>query len=255
MNAFAHATSRAMCTCRPMRIHVSLHDVSSAHETALRDAISLCSSFGIRPALLVVPRFHGAHTLMGDTSFAEWLRTLQTTGHEVYTHGLEHRCMQTPRNASGWFRQKVVSAGEAEFAHLTTQECEAALDEGDGILRSAGLVIDGFVAPAWSMSSAVLPVLKSRGYAFAEDHMWAYRPASDGRTFAPVLNYASRSPLRIATTVAYARAARPLGRIFPMRIAIHPGDMGKLLLAQELKALLAWAAPHVVRRGTDLLQG
>ena len=236
-----------------MRIHVTLHDVSSAHEPAIRDAVAMCASFGIRPGMLVVPRFHGGHELAPDSGFSAWLRALQVDGHEMYTHGLEHRCAETPRNASGWFRQKVVSAGEAEFAHMTAQHCTRALDEADGILMRAGLRLDGFVAPAWSMSPAVLPILKERACAFAEDHMWAYAPASGRSTFAPVLNYASRSPSRIATTVAYARAARPLGHVLPLRVAIHPGDMGKLLLVRELRSLLAWAAPHVVRRGTDLM--
>lgn len=236
-----------------MRIHVTLHDVSSAHEREVRDAVELCASFGIRPGLLVVPRFHGGHQLWPDSAFAAWLRSLQASGHEVYTHGLEHRCVAPPQTPTGWFRQRVVSAGEAEFAHLNATECRQALDEGDGILRAAGLRIEGFVAPAWSMSADVMRVLEERHCAYAEDHLWAYCPATRTRVFAPVLNYASRSPSRIASTVAYARAARPLGRLFPMRVAIHPGDMNKLLLVRELRGLLAWAAPHVVRRASDLL--
>lgn len=236
-----------------MRIHVTLHDVSEAQEREIRDAVTLCAGFGIRPGLLVVPRFHGGSELRAASKFAGWLRDLQAGGHEVFTHGLEHQVKAAPKTASGWFRQRVVSAGEAEFAHMTANECRQALAEGDGILQAAGLHIDGFVAPAWSMSEDVKRVLAERGCKYAEDHLWVYDPSRGKKRFVPVLNYASRSPARIASTVAYARAARPLGKVLPMRVAIHPGDMSKILLVRELRALLAWAAPHVVRRGTDLM--
>jgi len=116
------------------------------------------------------------------------------------------------------------------------------LDEGEQAFRDAGLRIDGFVAPAWSMSRAVIPLLAERGYRYAEDHFFTYDPAEHTRKASVVLNYASRSPARLASTVIYCRAVRPLRHLAPVRFAIHPADMRYALLRAETKKTLAWAA-------------
>src|SRR4029079_13145291 len=80
-----------------------------------------------------------------------------------------------------FFAQRVVSAGEAEFSDVTPDEAALRLDEGERILREAGLSIDGFIAPAWSMPSWLRPILARRGYAFTEDNTRLYDP-SQGRS-------------------------------------------------------------------------
>lgn len=229
-----------------MAVHVSIHDVSPAHEREVEEALHLAHEFRVRPALLVVPNFHGEAPLADHPDFCKRLVALEKEGHEVYLHGYYHQ-------ARAWsgegmrsrlehaFAQTVVSGGEAEFSDVTREEAETRLDEGARVLRDAGLSIRGFVAPAWSMPKWVLTLLASRGYGFTEDHMRVYDPAAGTSRLSLVLNYASRTPSRLLSSVAYCRAARPVARLLPTRIAIHPADMRFAFLRAELRSMLAWA--------------
>jgi len=236
-----------------MPVHVSLHDVSPAWEREVEHALELCAEVGAKPALLVVPNFHGASPLLDHPAFCARLRELQTAGHEVYLHGFFHLATGEARGASGWFRQKIVSAGEAEFSAVTREEAAARLDDGARVLAQAGLRIDGFVAPAWSMPRWVNDLLADRGYRFTEDHTRVIDPAAHRARPSVVLNYASRTPGRLLSSVAWCRLAK-IGRVaLPARVAIHPADMRYALLRGEVASLLAWAATDLVPRGRDLL--
>jgi predicted deacetylase len=214
----------------------------------------------VKPALLVVPNFHGESPLLDDARFCKRLRELQAAGHEIYLHGFYHQSRTTrPANGSAssdlrWlFAQKVVSGGEAEFSDVTFAEAHERLEEGEYILEQAGLRIDGFIAPAWSFPKWLLPILSERGYRFTEDHARVYDPVTSQSRASVVLNYASRSPARLFSTVAYCRVAKLARALFPARVAIHPADMRFALLRHEVDHLLAWAEGDVVLRGGDLL--
>ncbi|MDP9034629.1 MAG: DUF2334 domain-containing protein [Myxococcota bacterium] len=242
-----------------MPVHVSIHDVSPASAHAVEEALELCRDAGARPALLVVPNFHGRAPLLADTVFCERLRTLQADGHEIYLHGLSHRSgprYDAARHESrlAWlFAQRVVSGGEAEMSDLRPDEGRACIDEGEQVLRAAGLRIDGFVPPAWSAPRWLLPLLAERGYRFSEDHLRVYDPAAGRSRASVVLNWASRSPARLLSTIAWCRLARHARALVPARIAIHPADLGVLALRREIVRTLAWAGGDVVLRGADLL--
>lgn len=252
-----------------MPVHVSIHDVSPAWDREIDAALDLTHTFGIKPALLVVPDFHGHAPLADEPAYAAKLRALEADGHEVYLHGYYHRARPwddharasgTSDGASGlWerarfaFAQRVVSGGEAEFSDVSREEAETRLDAGERMLRDAGLTPRGFVAPAWSMPPWVLPLLARRGYEYTEDHTRVYGPKDALSRASLVLNYASRSPARLLSTVAYCRIARPARKLLPTRIAIHPGDMRFALLRSELRGLLAWARGDIVPTGRALL--
>ncbi len=245
-----------------MPVHVSIHDVTPAFEPEVELALEYCEAAGTKPALLVVPNFHGHAPLSAAPAFAARLRDLQARGHEIYLHGFFHRAGLGPRRVTNegkprgfgrWFAQRIVSAGEAEFSDVGMREAEARLDEGARVLTDAGLRIDGFVAPAWSMPKWVLPLLATRGYRFTEDHTAVYDPSAGRERASVVLNYASRTPSRLISSVAYCRLARPARHVFPARVAIHPADMRYALLRAEVRSLLAWASGDLVARGEDLL--
>jgi len=242
-----------------MPVHVSIHDVSPVWAPQIDAALSLCDAAGIRPALLVVPDFHGRAPLLEAPAFCARLRELQGRGHEVYLHGFFHRSgdrfeARTHRSRLRWlFAQRVVSGGEAEMSDVAPEEGRRRLEEGERVLRDAGLRIDGFVAPAWSMPRWLPPLLADRGYRFTEDHLRVYDPVAGRARASVVLNWASRSPARMLSTVAWCRTARHARALAPARIAIHPGDMTMLLLRREVERLLAWARGDVVARGADLL--
>ncbi len=248
-----------------MAVHVSLHDVSPAWEREVEVALEMAHAHGVRPALLVVPDFHGEAPLTAHPAFCERLRELQAQGHEVYLHGYFHQsrtwtdhAAETATRGIGsrmryLFAQKVVSGGEAEFSDVSHDEALKRLDDGERMLRGAGLAISGFIAPAWSMPPWVLLLLGERGYAFTEDHTRVYDPASGRSRASVVLNYASRTPGRLLSSVAWCRIARPARRILPARIAIHPADMRYALLRGEIASLLAWAEGDFVDTGAALL--
>ena len=244
-----------------MTVHVSIHDVSPAWRNEIDLALELSHAAGCKPALLVVPNFHGEHPLTEDESFCAFLRKLQEDGHEIYLHGYFHtagakafRDEERPGSAaSKWFAQRVVSGGEAEFSDVSETEARARLDEGERALTQAGLRIDGFIPPAWSMPKWMHRVLADRNVRFTEDHLRIYDPATGRSRPSVVLNYASRTPGRLLSSVAYCRLAKHARAVLPARVAIHPADMRYALLRHEVKTLLAWARGHTVDRGVDLL--
>jgi predicted deacetylase len=134
----------------------------------------------------------------------------------------------------------VVSGGEAEFSDVSPEEARLRLERGERMLEDAGLSIRGFVAPAWSMPRWVLSLLGERGYTFSEDHLRIYDPAAKRSRPSLVLNFASRTPSRLFSSVAWCRIARPLARVVPARIAIHPADMRFALLRNEVESVLEW---------------
>jgi uncharacterized protein len=248
-----------------MSVHVSIHDVSPAWEREVEAALELAHAFGVKPALLVVPDFHGRAPLAEAPRYAERLRALEKGGHEIYLHGYYHRARTWDQHAAGAaangalararyaFAQKVVSGGEAEFSDVSREEAQERLDLGERVLGEAGLTIRGFVAPAWSMPRWLLDVLGARDYRFTEDHLRVYDPARKRSRTSLVLNFASRTPGRLFSSALYCRVARPARRLVPARIAIHPADMRFTFLRSELRSLLAWASGDFVSRGEDLL--
>ncbi len=252
-----------------MAVHVSLHDVSPAWEVEVERALEMAHAYDVRPALLVVPDFHGKAPLLDHPRFCARLRDLERQGHEIYLHGYYHRARawsevseastaastSTIERARHLYAQKIVSGGEAEFSDVSREEASKRIDDGERVLREAGLTIRGFVAPAWSMPAWVLGLLGDRGYTFTEDHVRVYDPSMRRSRASLVLNYASRTPARLLSSVAFCRLARPLGRLLPSRVAIHPADMRYALLRHEVDSLLAWArrSDDVVAQGSALL--
>jgi hypothetical protein len=242
-----------------MAVHVSIHDVSPAWAPEVEDALALCATASVRPALLVVPDFHGRAPLGDDARFCGRLRGLQAEGHEIYLHGFLHRSGdrydrgRTPSRLGWLFAQRVASGGEAEMSDVSPDEGRARVERGEDVLRGAGLRIDGFVAPAWSMPPWLMPLLRAREYRFTEDHLRVYDPARGRARASVVLNWATRSPGRLLSTLAWCRAAQHARAFLPARIAIHPADMRFLAVRREIERLLRWAQGDVVARGPDLL--
>jgi predicted deacetylase len=242
-----------------MAVHVAIHDVSPAWSAEIEAALALCHAAGARPALLVVPDFHGRAPLHDAPDFCARLQELQADGHEVYLHGFLHRSAdryEGPLQGSrlGWlFAQRVASGGEAELRDVAPDEGRARVERGERVLADAGLRVDGYVAPAWSMPTWLLPLLAERAYRFTEDHLRIYDPAAGRSRPSVVLNWASRSPGRLLSTLAWCRAAKHARALVPARIAIHPGDMQWLLLRREVERLLTWARGDFVATGAELL--
>lgn len=238
-----------------MKMHVSLHDVTPRFVDPMDAALTLADRHGLKPALLVVPDHHEHTRLEDHPTFVDRLRGLARNGYEIYLHGMTHRASASDgaSSASRYFRQKVVSAGEAEFASIERDEGARRLGEGLARLRALDLPVTGFVAPAWSFRPWLLPLLGAYNVQYTEDHLRVYDPVRGIQRNSLVLNFASRSWGRIASTTFFCRAARPLAPFTPTRIALHPGDFGVKLLRHEADSLLAWASKYPQHRGHELL--
>jgi predicted deacetylase len=228
-------------------ISVSIHDVSPAFAHEIDDALAACAEVSAKPALLVVPNFHGKWPLDRHPRFVDRLRELRAGGHEIILHGFFHKS-----DGGSFFAQRVASAGEAEFADLDREEGERRIDEGRAMLDALGLAPTGFIAPAWQMARWVLPALASRGFRYAEDHLRVYDPVRGRARPSLVLNFASRTPARLYSSAAFVRVASPLRRVVRTRIALHPGDMRSDFLRREVRRVLARSRDFVNVR--DLIQ-
>ena len=233
-------------------IHVSIHDVSPRWRAEVETALDWCHEVGARPGLLVVPEMHGAWRIDEDPAFLDRVRALARDGHEVFLHGWYHRA-PAGRGLRHLFAQRVVSAGEAEFAAYDEREGCAVLDRGLSLFAEVGFAVAGFVPPAWARRAWLLPALRARGVDYVEDQLFAYAPVRRLRRLAPALNYASRTAGRRWSSAAYARAGRGYASLgLPLRVAIHPADLAHPMLARETRALLRWAAGRTTDRVADL---
>ena len=101
--------------------------------------------------------------------------------------------------------------------------------------------------PGW-----LVPMLAARSYRFTEDHTRIYDPHGGRSQRSLVLNYATRTPARLASTWAYCRVAAQGARFFPTRIAIHPSDLRHPAIRHELDRLLTRFEGHFVEKASDL---
>jgi uncharacterized protein len=244
-----------------MRIHVSLHDVSPAFARELEAALDLCHAAGAKPALLVVPNYHGEFPLEKHPEFTRRLVELADSGHEIYLHGFFHQARAKgeaplgngrPGKLARLVAQRVVSAGEAEFSDLGRSDAASRLEEGERLLRAVGLEPSGFVPPAWSMPGWMLDLLRERGHRHTEDHLRIYDPTRGRSRGTLLINWATRSRARLWSTVVFGRFAWPAGRWLPTRIAIHPRDLDHSRVKREIALLLHRARGRFVSKSSEL---
>jgi predicted deacetylase len=129
--------------------------------------------------------------------------------------------------------------------------------EGKALLEDiTGRPAAGFIAPAWLYGPGAMEALAASGFALAEDHMRVWRPAT-GETLArgPVVTWASRTAMRTASSLAFAALARTaLLPLKTVRVAVHPGDLGKSSILTSIdRTLAAFASSRTVSRYSALL--
>jgi predicted deacetylase len=148
-----------------------------------------------------------------------------------------------------------MTAREGEFLGLSKLQAAKRIAEGRSLLEDiTGRPVAGFVAPAWLYGPGAHAALAESGLHVAEDHWRVWSPAT-GRVLAkgPVITWASRTPARLASSLA---AAAMLCRFAPqnvLRIAVHPGDCGSPALLESIrKAFTAASANRSPARYLDL---
>lgn len=228
----------------PKRLLASIHDVSPRFEGAI-DRLSerLGDRLGgMRLAMFIVPDFWGQAPLAASPAFCARLRGWSDQGVEMLLHGWNHRDDAAHAGRADAFRARHMTAGEGEFLGLDYAEARSRLLRGRSLLEDIlGRPVTGFVAPAWLYGDGARAALADLGFRVAEDHFRAWNPAT-GRMLCrgPAITWASRSASRIASSLAFAAAARHLLAPLPVvRVGVHPGDVGVPAILRSIDSTIA----------------
>jgi predicted deacetylase len=213
------------------RLLMSIHDVGPR----FADQVDMLAERldrllgGPRFAMLVVPDHWSAAPLAAAPDYARKLRGWADAGVEMFLHGFTHRDDSAHGGGVAALKARHMTAGEGEFLGLDHGEALRRMETGRAIVEDAiGRGVAGFIAPAWLYGPGARSAMAAAGFALAEDHLRVWRPR-DGRvlTRGPVITWASRSPSRIRSSLAFAALARhALRPMAIVRIAVHPGDTG-----------------------------
>jgi predicted deacetylase len=235
----------------------SIHDVSPRFEGEVDRLLdALAAHVGDKLAMLVVPNHWGDSPIVPGSPFAHRLRAWADRGIEMFLHGLVHRDEARHAGVFDRFRARYLTAGEGEFLGLNRTEATDRINLGRAIIEdSTGRPIAGFVAPAWLYGKGALEALEDCAIPIAEDHLHVWSPEKRrelGR--GPVITWASRTPLRLASSLAAAPVLRR-APIRTLRIGVHPPDCRHPPLMRSIDATFRSAARNRrVARYSDLLR-
>jgi uncharacterized protein len=234
----------------------SIHDVSPRFESEVDGLLErLRPHVGSRLAMLVVPNHWGDAPIIPGSPFATRLREWAASGIEIFLHGYFHR--DDGRHPAGLdkLRARFMTAGEGEFLDLSRVEATRRIADGRALLEGVtGRPIDGFVAPAWLYGSGALEALQQAAVPIAEDHFRVWSPAA-GRQLArgPVITWASRSRMRLASSLAAAAVLRH-APLQVLRVGVHPPDLHYPAIVESIeKTMAAATAKRRPGRYLDLL--
>jgi uncharacterized protein len=241
------------------RLLTSIHDVTPFHTERLERLVPLVEEkVGAgRYALLVVPDFHLSGKLSDHPSFMRKLRGWSAAGCEIFLHGFTHLDASTHVTQAARMKAKRMTAGEGEFLGLDHSSATTKLIEGRKMIEDAtGQAVAGFIAPAWLYSDDSLAALADQGFTLAEDHFRVWNPTT-AKILArgPVITYASRSSMRLASSILWSRIASViLARAQTVRFGVHPHDVDSTRLLKEIsRALTALTRSHKPGRYSELL--
>jgi uncharacterized protein len=215
-----------MSTGREYLLLASIHDVSPRFESEIDRLVGLLAPFvGDRLAMLVVPNHWGSAPIIPGSAFAARLRAWADRGIEIFLHGYFHRDQSGHHGKADRLRARFMTAGEGEFLGLSLEDASCRIAEGRSLLEDViGRRIDGFVAPAWLYGEGARAALAECGIPIAEDHLSVWSPATGARLASgPVITWASRTRLRLASSL-FAAAALRRAPIEVLRIGVHPPD-------------------------------
>lgn len=236
---------------RPRGLLVAIHDVAPPFERELQLLWELCRQAGHRPALLVVPNWHGQWPLARSLRLVRWIQRCAAEGADLFLHGERHDEQRLPRSIRDRWRAWGRTNGEGEFLTLDAAQAEERMLRGLSVLRSLDLQPLGFVPPAWLARESTHTVVRSLGLSVSEDDRTVrlHDPVGARSTplTIPVLRWSGRSAFRATAShvVSDIRwyTQRHLGT---MRLALHPQDLyhGKTALSVRL-ALTRWSRSRV----------
>lgn len=214
---------------RRRRLCVVLHDVTPAcwaeclRVVAHVQHVAHLAERPIPMTLLLVPRWHGDGTT--PELYIQWLRQLEQQGHQLALHGQTHLDDKPLKGPLDFWRRRVMTDGEGEFAALTRREAWLRMRDGRAWAEHHGLKLSGFVPPAWLLNASGWKALRHSGFdhTCTPDRIMAL---PSGRALpAPALMFSTRSAARRVASRWWNAAMALRWRDAPLvRLDLHPHD-------------------------------
>jgi predicted deacetylase len=239
---------------RPVQtIAVALHGIEPATFEPCALIRDWLEDHGVdRVTLLVIPA-RDLHPV-GERSpeMVRWLSERRSAGDSIAQHGFQHTRMHhgaSPRRllAQAHGRQP------GEFVGLDAQETRRAVHAGWRVLKLAGIEPDGFVAPAYSYTTALRQALALRFRWWAgllqvhrapsQLQAGEHERAGHERQLAPAWSLATSGRLGRMLSPSLLRA----GSLLPtntLRLDLHPADLRHPRHMMAVEWVLGRAAPH-----------
>ena len=228
---------------------VELHDVAPATWQDCNRILQMVDAVGDIPVtLLVVPDFHRSGRVSRDAVFLRAIDQRVARGDEVSLHGLVHLDEgPAPRTPAEWFRRRVRTLSEGEFAALDADAAEERIGRGYAELAAAGWTVSGFVPPAWlagrearvALTRFPFAYVALRG-AFHRLPDWAVLPTT-------TLSYAAFTRVRRALSRPVLQwQSRRAAPARTLRLALHPVDGRHAHVLAHWQSMLTCALAHRV---------
>ena len=222
----------AAVTARPAV--VSVHDVTPPKLEAVGRVLDLLESGNIAPVtLLVVPGFRW------EAPEISRLRELVRRGYLLAGHGWEHSA-PPPANLFHRLHAALISRDQAEHLSRTRADVRDRVRRCHDWFERVGLPRpELYVPPAWALGALTRSDLVRLPFRWYEVLAGFLDARSSRLTAAPVVGFEADTLGRQVALGAVNRLNLCLGRCSrrPVRIAIHPGDLG-LRLAPALRSVL-----------------
>lgn len=226
------------------RLVVSLHDVAPATAETSRRWLELLESRGIRCSLLVVPGPWQGPDFAASGSFLSWLRRSAANGHEVVLHGWAHRREEPVRGLRGR-AGSLLGRGCEEFWNISYTTAADKIARGREVLNGEGFDPVGFVAPGWLMSAGTMHALRATTLRYTLTHTRMIDLASGHAIRAVTTSQRPNDRLgRVVATGTIGLASAILTGSRPLRIAVHPDDLGETRLRNANMRLIDIALGH-----------
>jgi uncharacterized protein len=242
---------------------VTIHDVAPRWLSEVRTLRTSLAHWGVpRVTLLAVPHFHHGIRLVDHAATRSWVAQCAEDGDEIALHGYHHVQHGAPTSLIDRARARLWTAGEGECLRPAAPLAELLRRGRDELSQILPSPPAGFVAPAWLEPRGFAITLARLGFSWHETSRFVESLASSSpqpsprRISSPAIGYATRTPLREALSLAWARALSAASPLLPvLRLALHPADLRSSRVMSSLEHItrLAVATRRAVTT-SELLQ-
>ena len=203
--------------------------------------LSELDRIGVRvTSLLVVPDYHHEGAVGLDRQFVQWLRNLQSEGHEIVIHGYFHeRTRQRGDSLTQRFFTRIYTQDEGEFFDLDYDTALRRIARGRDEFHAAGLNPQGFIAPAWLLGREGERAARDAGMEYTT-RLGSIRDLRSGEDFLTrSLVYSVRNAWRRRASLLWNAALGQVARHNEvLRVSIHPLDYSYPEIWRQIRGFL-----------------